>query len=102
VVLAAHYRDRDNHDFLALKGDGRLQLGRRRHGASTTLATVSLDSAQGDARHLQLRAAGCTLEARVNGIVVATARVDSSPATGGAMLSIQGGAAAFDDVAIAR
>ena len=102
LVVATHYQDRDNYDYLALKGDGHLQLGRRLRGVATTLVTVPVALVPGDTLHLELRAEGCVLGARVNGANIATARTDGRVVLKGAvMLSIQGGAAAFDDVAIA-
>jgi hypothetical protein len=102
LLVAAHYQDRNNYDYLALKGDGHLQLARRLGGGVTTLATVPLVLAAGDTVHLELRADGCVLEASVNGTRIATARTNGATfPKGGVMLSIQGGAAAFDDVAIA-
>ncbi|HEX2656946.1 MAG TPA: Ig-like domain-containing protein [Polyangia bacterium] len=100
--VATRYQDRNNYDYLALKGAGHLQLGRRLKGVSTSLVSVPLALAQGDAPHLELRAEGCVLEARVNGVPVATAHTNGFVfPKGGVMLSIQAGAAVFDDVAIA-
>ena len=102
LVVATHYQDRDNYDYLALKGDGHLQLGRRLRGVASTLVTAPLGLVPGQTLHLELRADGCILGARVNGADIATARTDARvPLKGGVMLSIQGGAAAFDDVAVA-
>jgi pectate lyase len=101
VGVYARFKDLNNYYYVDLRNDGRVAIRMVVSGASTTLpgTAIAAGITSGTWYTIRLSAIGSTLEAYVDGALVASA-TDTSIAEGGIAVGATNATAEFDDVSV--
>lgn len=103
VMLALRFQSRENYYYVEFRGDGSVKVRKRVDGSEPELSSEELErpAVVGQWMTLGFAVRGTSLEARIDGVVVGSAVVDTDLASGGIGLGVKEGAAVeFDDVRV--
>ncbi len=101
VGVYGRFKDLDNHYYVALRYDGRIGIRMKLNGSNTTLDGTAVDAGiTTDTWYVvKLEIIGSTLNAYIDGALLATATESSIP-SGGVAVGATNSTAEFDDVRV--
>jgi hypothetical protein len=103
MMLALRFQSKDNYYYAEFRGDGSVKIRKRVDGSEPDLSSEDLDrpAVVGQWMNLGFSVRGSSLEARLDGVLIGSAVVDTDLASGGIGLGVKEGAAVeFDDARV--
>jgi hypothetical protein len=103
VMLALRFQSKENYYYAEFRGDGSVKVRKRVDGSEPELSSEELErpAVVGQWMTLGFSVRGTSLEARLDGVVIGSAVVDTELASGGIALGVKESAAVeFDDVRV--